>query len=78
MTDPSDYFFALQHCLHPYDKHMHEVHLRELKEQGYGNFDENLKRLRKFQDDHVNRVIDDYAENPIKEADEQQKVQTLK
>ena len=48
--------------------------MKELRELGFGNFDENLKRIKKFKDDHVNRVIDDYADNPINQKEEEKKV----
>ena len=33
---------------------------------GYPDREENLKRLRKYKENHVNQVIDDYESNPVK------------
>ena len=75
MTDQqSDYFWSLENRLNSADKEKYEVPLRELFEMGYGNFDENLRRIRKFRDDYVNRVLDDYEKDQIKE--EESKLQT--
>jgi hypothetical protein len=35
---------------------------------GYTNAEENYKRLQKFNDNHVSQVVQDYIDNPIKEA----------
>ena len=75
MTDQqSDYFWSLENRLNSADKEKYEVYLRKLLEMGYGNFDENLRRIRKFRDDYVNRVLDDYEKDRIKE--EESKLQT--
>ena len=82
MTDQqSDYFvalenydWALENRLNSADKEKYEVHLRKLLEIGYGNFDENLRRIRKFRDDYLNSVLDDYEKDRIKE--EESKLQT--
>ena len=36
-----------------------------LKQLGFDNFDENLRRIQKFKEDHVNNVIDDYLRDPV-------------
>ncbi len=36
---------------------------------GYINADENYKRLQKFKDNHISQVVQDYIDNPIKEAE---------
>ena len=69
-----DYFWSLENRLNSADKEKYEVYLRKLLEMGYGNFDENLRRIRKFRDDYVNRVLDDYEKDRIKE--EESKLQT--
>jgi hypothetical protein len=35
-----------------------------MEQMGYSNFKQNLLRLRKFKEDHINNVISDYLGNP--------------
>ena len=44
----------------------------KLEFMGYKDFDENLRRARKFKDDHLNRVVEDYINDPIQEKNSSQ------
>jgi len=42
--------------------------LKELHGLGYNNQNENLRRLKKFEINHLENVIDDYEREPIVEV----------
>lgn len=43
---------------------------------GYTNFEENLRRIRKFDNDYIFNVVDDYSKNPEQPQHHVQKPQT--
>ena len=37
---------------------------------GYTDFNQNLLRLRKFKEDHINQVLSDYADNSAEKVEQ--------